>query len=473
MSDTATERPPAVRRRALPIVQEQASSLATDGKRNFVYPADVKGRFARARKAVFVVLIAVYAALPWITIGGHPAVFLDVDRREFFLFGGVFNAQDAWMTVFLFTGSAFGLVVLTAVAGRVWCGWACPQTVFLDGVYRSLERVIEGSREKRMRRDQGPWTWDKLWRKCILHASWVAVSLALAHVCLAYFVSLRQVFDLVRHRPTEHLELFVGVTAFASVLYFNFAWFREQFCVVLCPYGRLQSVLLDGDSLVVGYDATRGEPRGKANEPGAADCVDCKRCVVVCPTGIDIRNGLQMDCIACTACIDACDDVMDRLDRPRGLIRYDSQNGLAGKERRLIRPRMYVYAALGAAGITAAGFAFGKRVDVEANMLRVTGAPYVLEGDRVRNALHVHLVNKRAETTTFEIEPVKVAANVDFLLPIRSVTLAPLGSVDLPLFASVARADYHGEFPVSVVLRPKSAGKPVIVTAPFLGPEAR
>jgi len=459
-------------RRSLPVIDEPKSSLATDGKRNFVYPADVEGRFTTARRAVFAALVATYAALPWIPIGGHPAVFLDVERREFYLFGGVFNAQDVWMTVFLLTGAAFGLVVLTAVLGRVWCGWACPQTVFLDGVYRRIERLIEGPREQRMRRARAPWSWDKAWRKVAVHALWIALSLLLAHVFLSYFVSVRQVFALVRRSPKEHVEVFVGVTALAAVLYFNFAWFREQFCVVLCPYGRLQSVLLDGDSLVVGYDAQRGEPRGKARSEGSGDCVDCQRCVVVCPTGIDIRNGLQMDCIGCTACIDACDQIMDRLGRPRGLVRYDSQDGLAGKPRRFARPRLLVYAALGLAGLTAGGFAFGERSDVEAHVMRVTGAPYVLDGDVVRDALHVHIVSKRSATTTFDIEPV-AAPGAEFLIPIRTVTLAPLGSVDVPFFVSVGRAEYHGEFPVRLRLRPRGGGAKVDVVATFLGPEAR
>ena len=459
------------RRRRLPVVTEPKSSLGGDGKRNFVYPADVKGRFATARKVVFAALIATYAALPWVQIGGHPAVFLDLDRREFYLFGRIFNAQDIWMTVFLLTGSAFGLVVLTAVAGRVWCGWACPQTVFLDGVYRRIERLVEGPRETRMRRDHAPWTWDKAWRKAVVHAAWIGISLVLAHVFLAYFVSIPTVFALVRHRPADHPGVFVAVSALALVLYFNFAWFREQFCVVLCPYGRLQSALLDRDSLVVGYDDARGEPRGKAKEAGKGDCVDCNRCVVVCPTGIDIRNGLQMDCIGCTACIDACDDVMDRLGRPRGLVRYDSQNGLSHEARRFFRPRMFVYAGLGLAGLLAASVALGKRTDFEANVLRVTGAPYTLEGDVVRDALHVHVVNKRSETTSFAIEPV-AAPDTEFLVPLRTVVLAPFGSVEVPIFVSVPRAAYRGEFPIRVKITP-SAGAPIEVTMSFLGPDTR
>jgi cytochrome c oxidase accessory protein FixG len=462
----------------LPVLQEERrSSLRTDGKRNFVYTADVSGRFATARKLVFFVLIAIYVALPWIPVAGHPAAFLDVERREFYLFGAVFNSQDIWMTVFLATGAMFALVYVTAVAGRVWCGYACPQTVFLDGVYRKIERLVEGPRTERMRRDKAPLDFSKLWRKALKHALFAAVSLALAHVFLAYFVSIPRLLDAMRHRPSEHPEAFAVVMALAGTLHFNFVWFREQFCVVMCPYGRLQSVLLDNDSLVVGYDAGRGEPRakGKQKAEGKGDCVDCNRCVVVCPTGIDIRNGLQMDCIACTACIDACDEVMDKLGRPRGLIRYDSTNGLAKQPKRLLRSRLYAYTALGALGLAAATFAFSGRVDYEANMLRAVGAPYTIDGDVVTNSLRVHLVNKRSETTTFTLAPAPVDG-ATFIVPLAEVTLPPLGYADAPIFVSVPRARFEGEFPIRVIVRPSGGSrgaKETVATAKFLGPAGR
>ena len=495
MTDGSGERKRASAKRHLPVTGPR-SSLRRDGGRNVVYPADVSGRFARARTAVFVLLIAFYAALPWVQVGGHPAVFLDVMRREFFLFGRVFNAQDIWMMVFLVTGVAFALVVTTAVAGRVWCGWACPQTVFLEGVFRRVERVIEGSREVRMRRNAGPWTWDKAWRKVLLHAVWILCSLVVAHIFLAYFVSLPQLLSLMRHTPREHPEAFAIVMALSGLFYFNFSWFREQFCVVLCPYGRLQSVLLDPDSLIVGYDVTRGEPRGKAHvahtsaaadttatQPSAStveprveatpatktgDCVDCLRCVVVCPTGIDIRNGLQMDCLACTACIDACDDVMTRLHRPTGLIRYDSQSGLSGQPRRVLRPRLAVYAVLGLAGVTAATYALGQRREFEANVLRVTGAPYTLDGAVVRNALHVHIVSKLSETAEFRIEPV-ASSSESFIVAMPVVRLAPLGSVDVPVFVSVPRSTFTHEFPIRLRIYAEHHA-PIEVRAPFVGP---
>jgi cytochrome c oxidase accessory protein FixG len=363
-----------------------------------------------------VLLVALWAALPWVHVGGRPAMFLDVPGRRFFLFGASFNAQDFWLTFFLATGAIFALVVVTALLGRAWCGWACPQTVFLELFYRPIERWIEGPRNERIARRAAPFGLDRAWRAALKHFLFLFASVLVAHVFLAYFVSLPSLFEMVTRSPTEHPEAFAWMAGTSLVLYGNFSWFREQLCLVVCPYGRLQSVLFDDDSLVVGYDAARGEPRGKARgrakAEGAGDCVDCNRCVVVCPTGIDIRNGLQVDCIACSQCVDACDEVMDKLHRPRGLVRYDSLRGLRGERRRILRPRIALYAALGVVGVAAAAIAVHARTSFEANLLRLPGAPYVVDrgdeagADRVRNQFEIHLVNKLDEARTLRIEVV-------------------------------------------------------------------
>jgi cytochrome c oxidase accessory protein FixG len=457
--------------RHLPVVDEVRSSLRKDGSRNIVHPADVRGRFQRARVAVFAALIGIYAVLPWIPVRGHPAVFLDVERRAFYLFGLTFNAQDLWLLFFLLTGVGFGLVYITTLLGRAWCGWACPQTVFLEGVYRPLQRWLEGPREQRIRRNAGPWTFDKTWRKFALYAAYAVISVVLAHVFVAYFVSVPRLFGMMRQAPAEHPEAFVWMAALSGVLFFNFAWFREQLCLVICPYGRLQAAMTDADSLVVGYDVKRGEPRGKATQSGHGDCVDCGRCVVVCPTGIDIRNGLQLDCIACTACIDACDEIMDKLHRPRGLIRYDSLQGLRGEPRRILRPRIVLYTALLVVGALVASFALRKRTDFEANVLRLAGAPYALEEGVVRNAFDLHLVNKRNSRETMVIEPEPVPG-VTFVLPLRTVSLDSLANAHAPLFVTIAREQFRGDFPVRIRIRREGApaGEFTTVTAPFLGP---
>jgi cytochrome c oxidase accessory protein FixG len=459
----------------LPIADQPelpSQALPGDGRRKAIQTADVAGRFHRARTATFAGLILFWAALPWVTLNGHPAVFLDVDTREFFLFGATFNAQDTWLLFFLMTGVGFGLVYATALAGRVWCGWACPQTVFLEGLYRRIERLVEGPREKRVRRNAGPWNLDKTARKLTSHLLYLAASLVVAHIFLSYFASLPKTFAMVRQSPSAHPEAFVWVVAMTAVFYGNFAWFREQLCVVLCPYGRLQSALLDEHSLVVGYDTRRGEPRGKKGTAGAGDCVDCKRCVVVCPTGIDIRNGTQMECLACTACIDACDEVMDKLGRARGLIRYDSQDGLAGKPRKIVRPRMMLYTVLLVVGAVVAFMATRRRSDFEVAMLRLPGEPYTMDGGQVRNALQLHVVNKRSDTATYAIE-VEPADGMSVTLPMPTVTLSALSDVRVPVFVSVPRERFHGDFPVHVrVVRTDDARDSLRVTGRFLGPGA-
>lgn len=447
-------------------------SLGTDGHRRRPYPADVSGRFVRARRIVYALLIGLWAALPWIPVNGHPAVFLDIEKRQFFLFGLTFNAQDVWLLFFALSGVGFGLVYATAVLGRVWCGWACPQTVFLEAVFRPIERLINGPRNVAMRRSKdGNWGFDRIWRVVATHAAYLVAALLVAHVFIAYFVSIPRVFAMVRTSPGSHPEAFGWMLAATAVMYGNFAFFREQLCVVICPYGRLQSVLLDDDSLVVGYDEKRGEPRGHAvaksalkgaeakggeakgaeaeAKAPAGDCVDCNRCVVVCPTNIDIRDGLQLDCIACTACIDACDEVMDKVGRDRGLIRYDSQRGLRDEKRRVLRPRLYGYTVMLVIGVIVAATAFRGRKPFEANIMRLQGMPYTHEGGVIRNSFELHIVNKQSHLATFEVEPV-ASPDLVFLTSMPKVEIEPLGLKRISFFVTMDQAKFQGDRPFTV-----------------------
>lgn len=436
-------------------------SILADGHRKRIVPADVRGRFASARTVVLWALLAIGGVLPWIRVREAPAVFLDVEHRKFFLFGMTFNAQDAWLLFFVLSGAGFALVFATAIVGRAWCGWACPQTVLLEGVYRRIERLVEGPRTAHVRRDAGRWTASRVARKIGKHTLFVVVSIALAHGVLAYFVSVPAVFRMVRAAPSDHPEAFAWVLGITAALYGNFAFFREQLCVVLCPYGRLQSVLLDDDSLVVGYDKSRGEPRGKKGTAGAGDCVACDRCVAVCPTGIDIRDGLQMDCIACTACIDACDDVMDRLGRARGLIRYDSPHGLANEKSRFFRPRVVLYAVLGVVGLVAASLAFHAHTDFEANVLRLPGAPFTIEDHTVRNGFEVHLVNKVSHRAGYDIQ-VEVPKAATAVLSVSHVDLDPLAQGHVVFFVTAPRDVPLGDDMVHVTVSRSDAPKDVM-----------
>lgn len=464
----------------LPVVQPEPASfhegsLGKDGRRRRPYPADVTGRWVTRRRIVYALLILVWAALPWIPVGGHPAVFLDVAARRFFLFGFSANAQDTWLVFFAVTGLGFGLVYTTALLGRAWCGWACPQTVFAEALFRPVERFFQGPRNIALRRASGPMTFDRAWRTAATHAGWILSALLVAHVFLAYFVSLPGLFRMVRSAPTSNPEAFGWMLGVTALFYASFGLFREQFCVVVCPYGRLQSVLLDDDSLVVGYDRARGEPRGKvqaapdeaADASPRGDCVDCGRCVVVCPTGIDIRDGLQLDCIACTACIDACDDVMDRLGRPRGLIRYDATTGLRGEPRRILRPRIVAYTALLLVGAAVAAFALVKRVPFEANLLRLPGAPYTRDGEVLRNGFELHLANKDGAPRSFHVEP-EPGSGLAFVVPVSDVMLDPLERRRVPVFVTAEASAFRHDVPFTI--RVSREGGPVLrPTAVFLG----
>lgn len=433
------------------------SSMQKDGSRLVIHPADVKGVWLRWRRVVFVVLIAFYVLAPFIPVGGHPMIQLDVEHRRFYLFGNTFNSQDFWMVVLLAMSVVFGLLLLTAWRGRVWCGWACPQTVFLEGVYRPIERLFDGTREHQLRLEAAPLSAGKVARRLGKYATFLAVSLAIAHTATALFVSPRELYLAVLDGPGEHMEAFLLTMGFTAILMFNFTWFREQFCVVMCPYGRLQSVLHDRDSVTVAYIEARGEPRGKlvkspvAGAPARGDCIDCRRCVAVCPTGIDIRDGLQMECLSCNQCIDACDEVMVKVGRPKGLISFRSANELAGKPRRVLRPRLFVYGALMALSLVTLVVSLSLRTPFEANVFRPRGAnPFVVDGEVVRNPFDVHVFNKSPETSKFRLS---IATPVDAQVVIGTpeIELASLTDAHVPVSVSIATKDL-GNKPVELML---------------------
>lgn len=375
---------------------------------SFLHPADVRGAWNRRRHGFFAVLLLIYLLLPWLRIGGQQAVLLDIAHRRFTIFGLALWAHDAPKLFLLLAASAFALCFATAVWGRVWCGYACPQTVFITALFRHLERAIEGNHLARQRLAQEPLSNAWLWKKGLKWLAFLLVALVLAHSFLAYFVGTDRLKVAVLQDPKANWTLFVAMVLITAFVLVDFAWMRERLCFTLCPYGRFQTVLMDRHSRAIVYDEGRGEPRRGLGEL-AGDCVACDRCVQVCPTGIDIRQGVQMECIACTACVDACDEVMEKTSKPKGLIRYDTEAGLRGEPHRAVRPRPAAYLGLTAAFAATLAALLALRSDLDVVAFRAGGAPYQeirTEGAEplVTNHLRFDLTNRTARDLLVRID---------------------------------------------------------------------
>ncbi|WP_411827043.1 cytochrome c oxidase accessory protein CcoG [Luteolibacter sp. AS25] len=447
------------------------TTINPDGSHYVLHPADVKGRFTSFRRIFGILLIAVYVLLPWIPINGAPALFFDVENRKFHMFGLTLLTQDLWVFFFAVSGLGFILFFITALLGRLWCGWACPYTVFLEHVFRRIERWIDGDATARRKLDAAPSSARKTIRRIVKYSLYLIASAIIAHVFISYFVSLPRLYEFMQEGPLEHGATFTIIAALTGTLYFCFAWFREQFCIILCPYGRIQSALTDEETVVIGYDEKRGEPRGKATDPNAGACVDCTRCVQVCPTGIDIRNGLQMECIGCAACIDACDDIMRKLKRPTGLVRYDSTSGLAGKKRRILRPRLFLYTFLGILGMAALGTtAYLKAKPMLAEVSRMRGAPFFVDPGAVRNHYELRVQNKRNQPVEFKITLENPPPGFTLSGLGDSLTLGALDETSRPLIIVNKLDQYKGPTQLTMKIS-ATPGKAIIrQKLKFLGP---
>jgi cytochrome c oxidase accessory protein FixG len=447
------------------------TTINPDGSHYILHPADVSGRFTFFRRIFGVLLIAVYVLLPWIPINGAPALFLDVENRRFHIFGLTLLTQDLWVFFFLISGLGFSLFFVTALLGRLWCGWACPYTVFLEHVFRRIERWIDGDATARRKLDAAPSSARKTIRRIVKQGLYILAAALIAHVFISYFVSLPRLYEFMREGPLQHGATFTIISALTAVLWFCFAWFREQFCIILCPYGRIQSALTDEETVVIGYDEKRGEPRGKASDPNAGDCIDCHRCVQVCPTGIDIRNGLQMECIGCAACIDACNDIMRKVNRPTGLVRYDSTAGLAGRKRRILRPRVWLYAGMGMIGFLALGFtAYHKAKPVFAEVSRMRGAPFFVDPAVVRNHYQLRLLNKRNQPVTFTISLENPPSGFTLSGIGEPLTMAAHAEASRPMIVINDLAHYTGPTDLTLKIQAQPGDATITQKIKFLGP---
>jgi cytochrome c oxidase accessory protein FixG len=379
--------------------RDRVSTIDDQGGRNWIYPKKPSGRFYRWRSALSWLLLGFLFLSPFVTVNGHQLVLLNVLERKFVLFGVVFWPQDFYLFVLMMIATVVFIFLFTAVYGRVFCGWICPQTIFMEMVFRKIEYLIEGDAQAQRTLASAPWTPSKVFKKTVKQVIFFGLSFLIGNVFLAYIIGRDELLKLVAAPPLDHMGGFLAMLIFSGTFYFVFAWFREQACTLVCPYGRLQSVLLDENSVVISYDFTRGEPRGKyrmgESREGHGDCVECRQCVVVCPTGIDIRNGTQLECVNCTACIDACDDVMTRLHMPTGLIRYASYNSIATGVRRVLTPRVIGYTAVLTVILGVLVGLFVARTEFEATILRAPGTLYAMTGDdEVSNLYTIKVVNK-------------------------------------------------------------------------------
>ncbi|MCO7223938.1 cytochrome c oxidase accessory protein CcoG [Pleionea sp. CnH1-48] len=374
-----------------------------------IYPRQVRGLFARLRVLSVWMLLGLYYVGPWITWEGRQAILLDLPARQFHIFGITFWPQDFIYLAVLLIIAAVALFFFTALAGRVWCGFACPQTVWTE-TFIWIERFVEGDRNQRMKLDKAPWSFNKVSTKATKHFLWLSFALFTGYTFVGFFSPIRELTDnliLFNLGPWE--AFWIGLYSLAT--YGNAGFLREQICQYMCPYARFQSAMFDKDTLIISYDTQRGESRGHRKRTdteykikGLGDCIDCKQCVQVCPTGIDIRDGLQSECIACALCIDVCDDVMEKMDYEKGLIRYSTENAMEGKETKVLRPRTFIYGGLLLALIIGFFASIGTRTPLELDVIRDRNRLYVETSEGlVENVYRIKIGNMAQEPYTYNI----------------------------------------------------------------------
>lgn len=436
-------------------IEEYRDHIATvddKGKRIWIYPKKPKGKFTSARTYLSWFFLLFLFGMPFIKFHGEPFMLFNVLERHFILFGINFTPQDFHLFVFAMLTFVVFIILFTVVYGRLFCGWICPQTVFMEMVFRKIEYWIEGDSNAQRKLNAAPWTTEKAIKKIGKQAIFFAIAVLISNTFLAYIIGLDEVVKIITEPVSQHLSGFIAMLIFSFAFFFVFSWMREQVCIAICPYGRLQGVLLDKNSIVVHYDQVRGEPRGKIKKEGSAskpvspitsiqssvlqsekavalemvealpnaanpieavqkslgDCIDCKLCIHVCPTGIDIRNGTQLECVNCTACIDVCDEVMDKVKRPRGLIRYASANSIETKTQKIFTTRVKAYTVVLALMIVANIVLFSMRTDVEVLLLRTPGMLFQkVEGNKISNLYNYEIINKTRDTFPVEFRLAK------------------------------------------------------------------
>ncbi len=380
--------------------RDSVGTMEQSGKRKWVFPRKPKGRYTNYRTLVAVILLAIFFVLPFLKINGNPVLLLNILDRQFYIFGQPFYPQDFFILALGAITSIVFIILFTVVFGRIFCGWLCPQTIFLEMIFRKIDYLIEGDRNKQMKLDRQEWNFEKIWKRSLKYFIFIIISLIITHWMFMYIVGYQEVLNIMRQGPFENFTNFVVMIIFTGAFYFTFAWFREQVCTLVCPYGRLQGVLIDKQTINVYYDFKRGENRSKwrKNEDRAAagkgDCIDCNQCVVVCPTGIDIRDGQQLECVNCTACIDACDEVMVKVGLPKGLIRYATEDEIEQEKPFKFTNRMKAYSAVLLLMIGFLGFLLSNRGAMEAKFIKPAGTSYFVREGQITNIYNYTFLNK-------------------------------------------------------------------------------
>lgn len=398
--------------------RDTQSTISNDG-RVWVYPQKPQGPLYDKRKIVSYFLLAIFFIMPFIRINGNPLMMFNVVERKFIIFGSIFWPQDFIILALSFLTLVIFIVLFTSAWGRVWCGWFCPQTIFMEMVFRRIEYWIEGNANKQRLLNRMPWNKEKIIKKGGKLLIFYAISFLIGNLFLAYIIGTDKLYEIITHPPSEHLGGFTAMIIFSGIFFAVFAWFREQACTFVCPYGRLQSVLLDKESIVVAYDYVRGEPREKFTKKineDAGDCIDCKKCVFVCPTGIDIRNGTQMECVNCTACMDACDAVMVQIGKPKGLIRYASENNIKDGKKFRFTGRMKFYSLILTILLGIIVFLLASRSNVDTRILRAKGQTYTVTAEgMVSNLFTMKSINKTYKPIKFSIRTPKYKSEIEII----------------------------------------------------------
>ncbi len=425
--------------------RDSISTISEEGSRNWIYPQKPKGQLYDKRKLVSYAYLVLFFTVPFIKLNGEPLLLLNVLERKFIIFGLIFWPQDLFLAALALLTFMVFIVLFTVVFGRLFCGWVCPQTIFMEMVFRRIEYWIEGDANQQRRLNKQSWNREKITKKTGKLLAFFALSFVIGNFFYSYIIGMDKLIHIITQPFADHVGGFLGMIAFAGVFFFVYTYFREQVCLVVCPYGRLQGVLLDRNSIVVAYDYVRGEPRTKPKkleDTKAGDCIDCKACVRVCPTGIDIRNGTQLECVNCTACIDACDHIMEEIGKPKGLIRYDSENGIAKGTKLKVTPRIIGYSAVLLLLVVGLSFGISNRSNIETTILRAPGMLFQKVGtDSLSNLYNFKIVNKTHEKMLLKLKLESHRGTIKHIGSVNKLNLIDAGMSEGTFFVTIHRKD--------------------------------